>query len=130
MKGRIIIAIVLIMVISGCINSGEIDYANKIDAALKDGPVVAYFHADWCAACVPQKPIIEELEREYGGDVTFILINVDEDATAMRKYGVRGIPTTIVFAGEEDYVRHVGATDRGTLSDAIQWAIINHGPGG
>lgn len=130
MKGWVIIVIVLIMAISGCINNGEVDYASKIDAALKDGPVVAYFHADWCPACRLQKPIIEELEKEYGEDVTFIIIDIDEDATAMRKYGVRGIPTTIVFAGEENYMRHVGATEKERLSESIQWAIINHGPGG
>ncbi len=129
MKGRFIFVIFLIMAISGCIHDGEIVYANRIDVALKDGPVVAYFYADWCPWCAPQKPIIEELEKEYGGDVTFILIDIDEDATTMRKYGVRGIPTTIVFASDENYRRHVGLTDNETLSTSIQWAIANHGPG-
>ncbi len=129
MKGRVIIAIVLTMAISGCIHGGEVDYANKIDVALKDGPVVAYFYSDWCPACAPQKPIIEELDKEHGGDVTFILINIDEDATAMRKYDIRRIPTTIVFASGESYMRHIGPMDKETLNTSIQWAMLNRGPG-
>ncbi|MCD5424865.1 MAG: thioredoxin family protein [Methanosarcinaceae archaeon] len=127
--GKIIIAIVLIIAISGCINGDEIDYASKIDEALMNGPVVAYFHADWCAACKLQSPIIEDLKNEYGEYISFIIVNTDEDATAMRKHGVRSIPTTIVFASRENDRRHVGATEKEILNESIQWAIANYGIG-
>lgn len=100
MKQRLvsgIVLVILIALVAGCIacpplkpqeGSGPMQ---EIDAALEKGPVFIEFGAPWCGWCTAQKPIVEELSREYPG-VSFIDVNVDENGTLADAFYVNGIP--------------------------------------
>ena len=80
------------------------------------------FHADWCGPCKTQDPIIEELEEEFGDDVTFEYVDVDAEPDVANEYQVRSIPTVIVKNDDEIVERFVGVTQRETLEEALHEA--------
>ena len=64
-----------------------------------DLPVLVDFWADWCQPCKMIAPIVEELAGEYEGKVTFAKMDVDSNPMTPTKYGIRGIPTLLLFKG-------------------------------
>jgi thioredoxin 1 len=80
-----------------------------IDDILADGEsVFLFFYADWCPHCHHQMPLVDELESEYAGEVTFIKINVTERPDHAAEFGVSALPTMIVISGKngaEEYVK-------------------------
>ena len=62
-----------------------------------EGPVLVDFYADWCPPCRQLSPIIDELAKEYRGEVKFVKLNVDKAPTVLGWYGIRSIPTVIIF---------------------------------
>ena len=81
-------------------------------------PVVVDFWAEWCGPCKMIGPHLEELSEEMGGKVKFVKLNVDENQQTAIKYGVRSIPTLIMFKGGEAVDIKVGA---GAKSDLQKW---------
>jgi thioredoxin 1 len=73
------------------------------------------FWAVWCGPCKMMAPIFEELKKEYGAQVEFIEINVDEDPAMVQKYGVMSIPTYIVLKDGEEVGRRVGFTPKAEM---------------
>lgn len=63
----------------------------------EDKPILVDFYADWCAPCRMMKPILEEVKRKVGDDVTIIKVNVDITPAAAEMYNVTGIPTLMIF---------------------------------
>lgn len=86
-------------------------------------PVVVDFWAEWCAPCKMIGPSLEELAEEMGGKVRIAKMNIDENPTTPTKYGVRGIPTLMLFKNGEVSSMKVGALPKGKIKDWIEEEI-------
>ncbi len=86
-------------------------------------PVVVDFWAEWCGPCRFIAPALEEIAAEMGGKVKIAKLNVDENPDIMMRYGVRSIPTLIMFKGGEPTAMQVGAVPKQKLSDWITQSI-------
>ena len=103
----------------------EITDASFEEVVLKsDKPVVVDFWAAWCGPCRKVGPIIEELSHEYEGKAIVGKVDVDVNQTYAAKYGVRNIPTVLVFKNGEIVNRQVGVSPKRTYADAIEAALV------
>lgn len=94
----------------------ELTDANFENEVLKsDVPVLVDFTATWCQPCKVLAPIVEGLADEFAGKYKVAKLDIDEAKRTTTKYGVRGVPTVIVFKGGEQKAQHVGVTNRDTL---------------
>lgn len=91
------------------------DASFNADVLNADGPVLVDFWAEWCGPCKMIGPSLEELSEELGEKVTIAKLNIDENPDAPGQYGVRGIPTMILFKGGAPAATKVGASPKGQL---------------
>jgi thioredoxin 1 len=82
-------------------------------------PVVVDFWAAWCGPCRMVGPVIDEIATEYEGKATVGKVDVDANQEFAAKYGVRNIPTVLVFQNGEVVCRQVGVAPKKTYTDAI-----------
>ena len=73
-----------------------------------DQPVLVDFWAAWCGPCRMLAPTVEAVAQKYEGKAKFVKLNVDENVESPAKYGIRGIPTLILFKNGQEVDRHVG----------------------
>ncbi|MFL2990718.1 MAG: thioredoxin [Cytophagales bacterium] len=86
---------------------------------VNEGVVLVDFWAEWCGPCRMIAPMIEELASEYEGKATIGKLDVDNNQESSVKFGVRSIPTLLIFKDGELIDRHVGAVGKETLSNSI-----------
>jgi thioredoxin 1 len=84
------------------------------------GPVLVDFWAEWCGPCRMIAPALEEISNELGEKVTVAKLNIDENPDAPAKYGVRGIPTMILFKNGEPAATKVGAAPKSALQGWLE----------
>ncbi|MDF2232499.1 thioredoxin [Albimonas sp. CAU 1670] len=99
------------------------DATFEADVIASDTPVVVDFWAEWCGPCKQIGPSLEELAGELDGKVKIVKLNVDENPNAASRYGVRGIPTLLVFKGGAVASSKVGAAPKSALKQWIESAI-------
>lgn len=87
--------------------------ANVLQA---DKPVLVDFWAEWCGPCKMISPILDEAASDYGERLNIVKINVDDNTEIPQKYGVRGIPTLLLFKNGNLEDTHVGALSKSQLS--------------
>ena len=94
------------------------DASFEQDVLKADGPVLVDFWAEWCGPCKMIAPALEDLAGEKAGQLTVAKVNIDENPGTPSKYGVRGIPTMILFRDGEVAATKIGALPKGAL---FQW---------
>ena len=79
-------------------------------------PVLVDYWAEWCGPCKAVAPVLDEVAKEYQGKLKVAKLNVDENQEIPKKYGIRGIPTLILFKGGEVAAQKVGALSKSQLT--------------
>ncbi len=103
--------------------SNVTDASFENDVIQSSEPVVVDFWAEWCGPCKMIAPSLEEIAAEMDGKVKIAKLNIDENQATAMKYGVRSIPTLIMFKNGEPAATQVGAAPKGKLSDWIKSSI-------
>ncbi len=85
-----------------------------------DGPVLVDFWAEWCGPCKMIGPSLEEISDELAGKVSIVKLNIDDNPDAPGKYGVRGIPTMILFKDGAPAATKVGAAPKSALKGWLE----------
>jgi thioredoxin 1 len=88
-----------------------------------DMPVLVDFWATWCAPCRMVAPVVEELAKEYEGKVTFAKVDVDHNAKTAGRYGIRSIPSLILFKKGEPISNIVGFRPKAELKKSLDAAL-------
>lgn len=97
------------------VNISDADFENEVLNA--DQPVMVDFWAEWCGPCKALSPIVDEVANEVAGKMKVVKVNIDENPNSPTKYGVRGIPTLMVFKGGELIDTKVGGMSKTDLSN-------------
>ena len=103
------------------IKTTDSDFAAEV--LQSDKPVVVDFWAEWCGPCKAIGPALEEIAEELGDQVKIVKVNIDENPQTPQQYGVRGIPTLLIFENGEVKAEKVGAVPKSKLAEWVEEAI-------
>ena len=95
----------------------------ELDVLQADGPVLVDFWAEWCGPCKQIAPSLDEISEELEGKVSLAKVNIDENPETPSKYGVRGIPTLMLFKDGEVASTKVGALPKSKLKEWVESVI-------
>jgi thioredoxin 1 len=99
------------------------DASFETDVLKAKGPVLVDFWAEWCGPCKQIAPSLEQIAGEMAGKVTVAKINIDENPTTPTRYGVRGIPTLILFKDGQVAATKVGALPKGKIVEWLEGSL-------
>lgn len=88
-----------------------------------DGPVLVDFWAEWCGPCKQLSPIVDELANDLGDKLKVVKVNIEDAPEAPSKYGVRGVPTLMIFKGGELVDTKVGGMPKSQLAEWVEGAV-------
>ncbi len=94
-----------------------------VEVLSNDTPVLVDFWAPWCGPCRMVAPVVDELAEEYDGKVKFVKLNTDDNIETASKYGIRSIPTLMVFKGGEVVEQVVGFRPKSELKKSLDKAL-------
>jgi len=100
---------------------GRDDHLSKVISG-STVPVLVDFYADWCAPCKMMAPILDDVAKELAGALLVVKVNSDQNPVSPQHFGVRGIPTLILFKDGQEVNRQVGAFPKAQLLEMIRTA--------
>ena len=92
------------------------DSSFENDVLKSEQPVLVDFWAAWCAPCRMLAPTVEAIAEKYASTARVVKLNVDDNPSVSQRYGIKGIPTLILFKNGKEEERVVGATSEGAIS--------------
>ena len=92
------------------------DSTFEVDVLKSDQPVLVDFWAEWCAPCRMLAPTVEAVADKYANSAKVVKLNVDHNPSISQRFGIKGIPTLILFKNGREEERVVGATSEGAIS--------------
>ncbi|TAM83147.1 MAG: thioredoxin TrxA [Candidimonas sp.] len=95
------------------------DASFEADVLKSSVPVLVDYWAPWCGPCKMIAPMLEEASKEYQGRITFAKVNVDENPDTAAKFGIRGIPTLMLFKNGKTAATKVGALSKSQLTSFL-----------
>ena len=99
----------------------EVKEANfKVVVLDSELPVLVDFWAPWCGPCRMVAPVVEEIAEQYEGQVKVVKLNTDENPQVASQYGIRSIPTIMIFKGGQRVDMVVGAVPKTTLANTLE----------
>jgi len=99
------------------------DQSFEEDVLKAEGPVLVDFWAEWCGPCKQIAPALDEISKELGGKLTVAKVNIDDNPQTPTQYGVRGIPTLMIFKNGQVAAMKVGALPKSKLLEWVQESI-------
>ncbi len=99
------------------------DSSFETDVLKAEGPVLVDFWAEWCGPCKQIAPSLEKLDKELSDKLTFTKINIDNNPNTPTQFGVRGIPTLMIFKNGQVAATKVGALPESKLKEWIQQSL-------